>query len=88
MADTHRIIDSLAIVRWRGGPEGREGSRWSRYVNGSLENGGSGRLHTDPVRAVILSEGGAAKETIRRSTISCGARRSARFAHLKGQKCI
>jgi len=35
-------------------------------VNGGpLVDGDSGRLHTNPIRAVILSEGGAAKETMR-----------------------
>ncbi|KMQ92177.1 aspartate oxidase [Lasius niger] len=63
--NTHHIIDSAAEVGRRGGPEGSDGRRWGQYVDGPLVDGDSGRFHADPIRAVILSEGGAAKETMR-----------------------
>lgn len=61
--NTHRVTDGMAVVGRRGGPEGSDGCRWGRYPDGPLVNGDSGRLHADPVRAVILSEGGAIEET-------------------------
>lgn len=61
MGNTHRIIDGLDVVRRCGGPVGGDGRRCGQHVDGPFKNGDSRRLHADPVRAVILSESGAAE---------------------------
>lgn len=69
--NTYRIIDGGSVEGRCGGPEGNSWRRCGQYVDGSFGNDDSRRFHADPVRAVILSEGGTAKETnSQRSTIS------------------